>query len=273
MKDYAEENGLILYKWRKNNEELGEINYADDGIMYRGGRMVDFCCQCVWITDFFVYLHTKKQSYQNYMRKILTTLWCMMLASTTMHAQSMRQMWIDMPDSLTVFLNKSLRTELADYVDMKVTPEVNNLLKEKTVIDTLTADYLRVKLSAASEMELKLLPRKSGDTIICMVRTYYGPVAQSVLTCYDRQWHPLEGTFMRKLTRDDFISKPATMSQERYNDLIAMTDWQLTAFHLSPAEPSLQVSMGFLQLTKEDQQDFDTLLTQTKLNWNGEVFK
>lgn len=197
----------------------------------------------------------------------------MMLSASMAQAQSMRQTWIDMPDSLAVFLNKSLRTELVDYVDMKVTAEVTNLLKEKTTIDTLTADYIRVKLTAATELELKLLPRKAGDSIICMVRTYYGSVPQSVLTCYDREWHSIEGTFVPQLPKESFIKKPASMSEERFSDLMAMTDWQLTAFRLSPDDASLTVSMGFLQLTKEDQEDFDALLTQTKLNWNGEVFK
>lgn len=36
MKDYVEENERILEKWRKRNEERGEKNFADDGIMYRG---------------------------------------------------------------------------------------------------------------------------------------------------------------------------------------------------------------------------------------------
>ena len=36
MKDYVAENEHILEKWRKHNEEQGETNFADDGIMYRG---------------------------------------------------------------------------------------------------------------------------------------------------------------------------------------------------------------------------------------------
>ena len=34
--DYVTENERILEKWRKRNEERGETNFADDGIMYRG---------------------------------------------------------------------------------------------------------------------------------------------------------------------------------------------------------------------------------------------
>lgn len=36
MKDYVAENERILEEWRKSNEERGETNFADDGIMYRG---------------------------------------------------------------------------------------------------------------------------------------------------------------------------------------------------------------------------------------------
>ena len=36
MKDYVKENERILNEWRKSNEEKGEKNFADDGIMYRG---------------------------------------------------------------------------------------------------------------------------------------------------------------------------------------------------------------------------------------------
>lgn len=39
MKDYVAENERILEEWRKNNEKLGEVNFADDGIMYRGAMI------------------------------------------------------------------------------------------------------------------------------------------------------------------------------------------------------------------------------------------
>ena len=36
MINFVAKNERILKEWRKNNEELGENNFADDGIMYRG---------------------------------------------------------------------------------------------------------------------------------------------------------------------------------------------------------------------------------------------
>ena len=37
-----------------------------------------------------------------------------------LHAQDMRQIWVEMPDTLVPYLNKSLRTELADYITMRM---------------------------------------------------------------------------------------------------------------------------------------------------------
>ena len=41
MKDYVAENERILEKWRKRNEERGEKNFADDGIMNKGDFYLD----------------------------------------------------------------------------------------------------------------------------------------------------------------------------------------------------------------------------------------
>ena len=54
------------------------------------------------------------------------------------NAQEMRQLWIEMPDSIVPYLNKSLRTELADYVTMKMKPEVVNSLQDTTRIEKFT---------------------------------------------------------------------------------------------------------------------------------------
>lgn len=41
MKDYVAENERILNEWRKSNEERGETNFANDGIMNKGEYYID----------------------------------------------------------------------------------------------------------------------------------------------------------------------------------------------------------------------------------------
>ena len=84
------------------------------------------------------------------------------------NAQEMRQLWIEMPDSIVPYLNKSLRTELADYVTMKMKPEVVNSLQDTTRIEKFTNNYIRVQLNNASKLEIKSL----DNSTIALVQTW-----------------------------------------------------------------------------------------------------
>jgi hypothetical protein len=47
---------------------------------------------------------------------------------TTADAQTpVRNAWLSMPDTIIAYLNKNLRQEHMDYMDMKVTSQVKNL--------------------------------------------------------------------------------------------------------------------------------------------------
>ena len=203
------------------------------------------------------------------------TIMLMLLAVSVsaLHAQNMRQLWIDMPDSLTTYLNKSMRTELADYVEMKAPAVVTNLLKEKTEIDTLTDNFMRIKLSAASEMEMKILPHVERGKVVALVRTYRGPVAQSMLSFYDMEWNPVAVAPVKWPSPESMIAKPEAMTEARYRDLLASVEMKLMEYHFSPADNLLRISLGIPLLTSDEKEDFQTLLRQTNLNWDGKTFK
>ncbi len=203
------------------------------------------------------------------------TIMLMLLAVSVsaLHAQNMRQLWIDMPDSLTTYLNKSLRTELADYVEMKAPAVVTNLLKEKTEIDTLTDNFMRIKLSAASEMEMKILPHVERGKVVALVRTYRGPVAQSMLSFYDMEWNPVAVDPVKWPSPESMIAKPEAMTEARYRDLLASVEMKLMEYHFSPADNLLRISLGIPLLTSDEKEDFQALLRQTNLNWDGKTFK
>ena len=85
-----------------------------------------------------------------------------------LNAQNMRQIWLEMPDSIVPYLNRSLRTELADYVTMCMKLEVMNALRDTTCIERLTDDYILVQLSNATKLEIKRLDAST----IAIVQTW-----------------------------------------------------------------------------------------------------
>jgi Protein of unknown function (DUF3256). len=60
-----------------------------------------------------------------------------------------------LPDSLILYLDKSKRIEMVDYIDMKVRADVKNALEGMSIMDTLTHDYLQVTLNEASTLQMR----------------------------------------------------------------------------------------------------------------------
>ena len=185
--------------------------------------------------------------------------------------KTMREVWIDMPDSITMYLTKSMRTELADYVDMKVSAATKNAIGDTVRIDTLTSDYIAITLSESSKLEMKLLPR-DGSNIICMVRTYYGTAAESIISFWQLDWQQLPDISMPALENIELIKKPDSLSVTEFNKIKAMISPKMIEMRLSPDDNSLLLSYSVPDVNKEDSELIKSILVQKKINWNGEIF-
>ncbi|WP_315320731.1 DUF3256 family protein [Prevotella aurantiaca] len=195
-------------------------------------------------------------------------LFILLLVSFSMlplNAQNMRQIWLEMPDSIIPYLNRSLRTELADYVTMGMKPEVMNTLQDSTHIEQLTDNYILVHLNHSSRLEIKSL----DESTIAMVQTWCGPIAESKLQLFSNNWEvkPIELDIM-----PTFI-KPDTMSQQRYNDLLDMANITMGEIQLSAKDNSLTIKYSVPLLSPTDKKEMQAILRQRKFNWNGKTFK
>ena len=182
-----------------------------------------------------------------------------------LNAQNMRQIWLEMPDSIIPYLNRSLRTELADYVTMGMKSEVMNALRDTTRIEKLTDDYILVQLSNATKLEIKSLDAST----IAMVQTWCGPLAESKLSLFSNNWE------VKPLNIDvsPMFVKPDTMSQQRYSELLDMANVTMNEMQLSVKDNSLTIKYSVPLLSSTDKKEMQAILRQRKLNWNGNTFK
>ena len=194
-------------------------------------------------------------------------------------AQSMRQVWINLPDSVVPYLNESNRTELADYVSMNMDAVIQNHLKDTTRITALTRDYIDVRLSAASRLQMKLLPWSGGatDSILCVIQTYEGPAAESCLAFYEHNWRQvqIEQSLPDEFQLADarsFIQRPDSLSDEEYDELLSLVSPLYVKMELSQTDNSLTVSVSLPPLSIDEQKRLEPYLLQRKLNWNGKRF-
>lgn len=182
-----------------------------------------------------------------------------------LNAQNMRQIWLEMPDSIVPYLNRSLRTELADYITMGMKSEVMNALRDTTRIEKLTDDYILIQLSNATKLEIKSLDAST----IAMVQTWCGPLAESKLSLFSNNWE------VKPLNIDvsPMFVKPDTMSQQRYSELLDMANVIMNEMQLSVKDNSLTIKYSVPLLSSTDKKEMQAILRQRKLNWNGTTFK
>lgn len=204
----------------------------------------------------------------------------LLLLPLTVGAQTVRDLWLSMPPSLAPYLSTSLRTQCLDFYDMHTDAQTDNALKGKSRIDTLTSTFLAATLSKAHTLQMKLLPAagsasgsslSSGDSVLCVVRSWDGPKRDSEVQLFDRQWKPLQAPLT--FSADSFVCRPDTMSEERFSRLVALLDPIMFSVSLSPAENVLLVKLSPVVPNPEDEKAIEQILVQRKLKWDGKTFK
>ena len=202
------------------------------------------------------------------MRKLLFGL-CLAAMPITMMAQQVCKMWVSMPASVAGALEKSGRQELLDLKQMKKAATIAGPLGERCSIDTLTADFLSVRMNEVYTLQMKMLPTSSGDSLLCLVQTYAGPQPESRIAFYSPDWKALS---MPQMHLDVDLQRPDTMSESDFNKLQALFDPKLISFSLSPSNAELVVALSPAVISEEEKANIKLLKLQNKLNWNGKTF-
>lgn len=213
--------------------------------------------------DDIIILKTEKKEFLD-MKKILIII-CFLTCWLGVSAQSLREVWIEMPDSILPYLSKSQRTELADYVEMKAEPAVLSTFGDSVRIERMTNNYLLLKANEATRLEIKLL----DNNTLALVQTWMAPAAESKLSLFNLQWQPKEAVVAYKAN----IVKPDSMSDEDFSDLKTLMSPRLKEYRLSADNNSLSVSWNYPLLSKKDVKRVTELLKSQVLNWTGKDFR
>lgn len=115
----------------------------------------------------------------------------------------MRDVIVHMPDSVLALLTSVNRADCVDFREANMAAKVTNRLGGTTELVTLTDDYALWQYTAASQVEMKLLPTNDSTSIICLVHTVQSPVPDSHIRFYNEAWAPLAVTSLVALPQPD----------------------------------------------------------------------
>lgn len=167
--------------------------------------------------------------------------------------QEMRQVFKNMPDSLTPSMTKNNRLDCIDFLDSNMKAEVQNAFGGRSELLVLTDRYARLRQSDALQTELRLLdveqPIDGSQQIVCVVQTYGTDVRESTVSFYSLSWRELSAASYLTLPTDPFCAQ-----LDAHEDVLTLT----TVSGLEP--PAI-----------EGQEILPVL--STNLKWDSNTFK
>lgn len=204
------------------------------------------------------------------MRKILFLL-ITMASFTTLHAQSVGEMFVSIPDSLFPYMVPQQRTEILKLKSIDPTePAIGHTIFQTEVkLSLLSENILKMELSPSITMELGRLSTDT-DSVFCLIKTVSAPEKISVGYIYNKEWKKIEELNLAAYT---LTAKPDTMSLERYEELIKMIEFPMVEAHFGETPEELTITLNAPMLSAEDKKSLKAILLQTKAKWNNKTFK
>ncbi len=180
-----------------------------------------------------------------------------------------------MPDSLIPTLEENRRLDLIDLFHAGQVATAPNLLNGTSTLTSLQDSLLTLDLSQQSQLEMRLLPYRKGETLLAVIHTVCAPACDSRISFYNSDWEELPAEkHIRPIELKEFFQFPDTLPLPEQVELLLLANIRLIQYNFTPT--------GFLQATPswEEYLDADTfkriqpfLRNSLILRWNGKKFE
>lgn len=160
---------------------------------------------------------------------VLLSLLLMMVAVVS-EARTVADLFGSEPGQVFGLLPRTVRLDMVDYYRSGQTVAARNNMGGDSQFESMDSVYLRLRSSASTIVEMRLLASKR-DTIIMVITTVQTPVADSRITFWDTEWHPLRASKLFHAPQmDDFIK--SDMPEQLRADLQAVMNFPLIEMRL-----------------------------------------
>jgi hypothetical protein len=187
-------------------------------------------------------------------------------------AQDMKTLFANMPDAYLPQLEAAWRKDLIDLYLAGKEAKLQNTMGGYSTLEELTEDYVRLRSTSRSTLELKCLPLINHTHILCAIVTVEGPVPDSRVMFYTLEWQALEASSLFTPASPEAFVKEAS----RTSDSLARLDMTLIKYSLSPTDLSLRATLTTpLYLSEEERAEITPHLNNEPLTftWDNSRFR
>lgn len=205
------------------------------------------------------------------MKKLINILFvAILLFAAKAEAQNMRTIFLEMPDSILPLLTSTNRADCTDFIEAGMKARVTNRFDGHSELLELTTDYLKMKMTSHTELQMKLLPISNGDTIICMINTVCAEACDSHIRFFTKGWKELtpQKKYFTSPTIKDFFTANTSINKK-----LMIADMYLVELTLSASSTDMIAKYtmpGYM--SQEDSLFVSKDMHDIKYIWNGKKF-
>lgn len=208
------------------------------------------------------------------MKHIIYIVGVILLGMANVSAQSVADVWQKLPRDLHTTIDSVARLDMIDLYRAGMTATAPTLMGDTAQLIALSDNYLLLRTSKASTMQIKLIKLKK-KTIYAIITTVEGPAPNSHIDLYNEEWETISHKKYIKLpTVNDFISvdnPSADIRQEIGKSIVIPT----IQYMMNDSTNDITALPSFMQtLDKESRERImPHIQSSIKLHWNGKKWK
>ena len=188
-------------------------------------------------------------------------------------AMDVKGMFVSMPDSMVLLIDRHNRETLVSYAEPEADTcsVVKNIFGSESWISHIDDNLIVFHPSQVRTIEMRVMGRDNGDSVLCVIDTYLAPEKESRVTVYDGDWSRLSEVDLQGMFSDFAVEDAEDEMLGRYSPLPDIRF--VSAAFATDDVNAMVVTLSLPMLNEGEKSKQKAENMQRKLNWDGNLFK
>lgn len=206
------------------------------------------------------------------MKRIIVAL-MMSVVLVSAKSADIKNLFVEMPDSIMPLLVKNNRLDMLDYMDIGMSAKVKNKLGGESEMTLFKDDMISISMTDVTEYDIKLFYGKDSLVTIAVIETVKGGYSDSNISFYNTKWEKLNTTNLIKMpVLEDFINKKSLRNEEN-KKLLDELIYRMFVVDVAPDTNTLSVAFSSAEyIIDEDVRNSIFARYSIIYRWNGKKF-
>lgn len=169
------------------------------------------------------------------MRQFLFIIGALFSLALPVGAQNISRYFEVIPDEHLIQVDINRRKDMIDLKQAGREAVVQNKLGGTSELLELTDNYLKLRVSESSTLEMKLLPGPENEDVIGLIKTTCAPACDSEILFYNTSWQriPVQDLLTKPVRADFFVERTAA-NKELFDVAFQSADMDLIRYSFLP---------------------------------------